>query len=83
MRGYPGLMLAAIASLATPITAAMAAVDHTATISPSEFRRRRLPIGQAQGSRRLRSRWKAEGPKRRPNRMRISKRVRRKHRRAA
>lgn len=85
MRIYPNLLLAAVASLAAPLIAQSAgaiAGDPGSTLGQVK-RRRALPVGHVQGARRLRSRWKASRPKRHSNRLHISKRARRKHRRAA
>lgn len=86
MRIHPGLMLAAIAShaaLASPVSSPAVSTVGEPGYTYGEVNRRSIPAGHAQGQRQLRSRWKAERPKRRTNRMRISKRTRRKHRRAA
>lgn len=86
MRIHPGLMLAAIAQsavLAAPSSQPLVSAVTEPGYTYGVVRRRSIPVGHAQGQRRLRSRWKAERPKRSTNRMRISKRTRRKHRRAA
>lgn len=67
--------------MVAPLPETRATIEESTALSPVRRRRRRLaPAGRAHTRR---SRGPQARPKRKPNRMHISRRVRRKHRRAA
>lgn len=89
MRGFRGgigavLMIGAMSMLgmgmAVPSSAGYELVLGEATLQPVRSKQKRSYSANA--TVKCRNRWKAEGPKRRSNRLHISRRVRRKHRRA-
>lgn len=88
MRLHPGLMIAAMAALGSPVHMVAAPQSHGREALPAQ------PEVQAVPSKRQQRRWltaepdyRAKGPqakrRKRPNRLTISKRTRRAHRRAA
>jgi len=88
MRGFGLMRCVALMSvsfgavaLASPPPGIRATIEESTAPSPARRRRRRLASAGRASVRR--SRGLQARPKRRPNRLHISKRVRRKHRRAA
>lgn len=79
-RGLFSALIAATA-LAMPAAAAAAAPLVISDVVPQPVRRRAAPVRSAPVK--YRSRWKAARPKRRRNLVTHSRRVRRRHRRAA
>ena len=86
MRRIPGLsialaMAAGMVGFAMPAMAQQAILVEERAPRPARRTAKRSYLSTAPV--RYRSRWKPTKPKRRPNRLHISRRVRRKHRRAA
>lgn len=84
---FPGLLLgfAAAAMAAAMPPQLLSGPGGIAEATPGRPKRgKRLPRGMAARSspKAIRSRWKAARPKRRPNRLHISRRARRRHRKA-
>ena len=84
---FPGIMASiAMASmaLAMPIAPPPGSLGTEASPGNAKQRKRAARIAAASSPRKaLRSRWKAMQPKRHRNRLHVSRRTRRKHRRAA